>query len=110
MRSALWCVKSILSHEISYTKAISQDANLGAQALVAAVQNTENVKHDVGKAIHAHDDDSEVPRRHKWLERLIPGVEKLTVKYHGGNFVALREPSKPPGSAKIFESMPIYAR
>lgn len=74
------------------------------------MQNTENVKHDVGKAIHAHDDDSEVPRRHKWLERLIPGVEKLTVKYHGGNFVALREPSKPPGSAKVFESMPIYAR
>ena len=29
---------------------------------------------------------------------------------HAGNFVAIRDRSKPPGSVKIFESMPIYAR
>ena len=42
--------------------------------------------------------------------KLVPGIEKLAVKMHAGNFVAIRNRSKPPGSDKIFESMPIYAR
>ena len=91
------------------------DANLGAQALAAAVQNSDNGAEDVTKTIHSHGDVDEASetghsRRHKWLEKLIPGVEKLVVKYHAGNFVAYRDTSKPPGSNKFFESMPLYER
>ncbi|THH09563.1 hypothetical protein EW145_g1929 [Phellinidium pouzarii] len=88
------------------------DADLGAQALAAAVHNT-GVEHaDATNGIHDHGDPAAThgPKRHAWLEHLVPGIERLTVKYHVGNYVALRDPSKPPGSVTIFESMPIYAR
>ena len=88
---------------------------MGAQALAAAVQNSDNGAEDVTKTIHSHGDVDETSetghsKRHKWLEKLIPGVEKLVVKYHAGNFVAYRDTSKPPGSNKFFESMPLYER
>ncbi|EJD03311.1 uncharacterized protein FOMMEDRAFT_20446 [Fomitiporia mediterranea MF3/22] len=89
------------------------EASLSAQALAAAVENSDSRKHDVTQGIHGHGDEEQTAPGHKryaWLEKLIPGIEKVTVKYHGGNFVALRDPTKPPGSVKIFESMPIYAR
>ncbi|KAL5528152.1 hypothetical protein ACEPAF_7288 [Sanghuangporus sanghuang] len=90
---------------------VHEDAALNAQALDTVVQNTEHQKHDVTKGIHAHDETTAPsPKRHEWLEKLIPGIEKVTVKYHAGNYVALRDPSQPPGGVKIFESMPIYAR
>ncbi|KAF8159630.1 phosphatidylserine decarboxylase-domain-containing protein [Crassisporium funariophilum] len=40
-----------------------------------------------------------------WVHSLIPGIEKLAVEYHTGNFVAMRGESEP-----FFESMPLYAR
>jgi len=82
------------------------DSMSGAQALAAAVSETDNHsgRHDVTKAIHAHGHE------HSWLAKLIPGAEKLTVKFHAGNFVAVRDKTKPPGTEKIFESMPIYVR
>lgn len=86
------------------------DASLHTQALVASVQNSDNAKHDVTQGIHSHGDSPRGSKRHAWLEKLIPGIENVTVKYHGGNYVAVRDPSKPPGSVKVFESMPIYAR
>ena len=49
-------------------------------------------------------------KRHAWLESLVPGIEKLTVTFHAGNYVAIRDSNKPPGTVKVFESMPIYAR
>jgi len=82
---------------------------LSEQALVAAVQNSSDQSDDVTKGIHSHG-SGDTGKHHAWLEKLVPGIEKLTVHYHGGNFVAIRDPSKPPGSVKIFESMPIYAR
>ena len=84
---------------------------MNAQALDTVVQNSAHAKHDVTKGIHAHDETAAPePKRHTWLEKLIPGIEKVTVKYHAGNYVALRDPKQSPGSVKIFESMPIYAR
>ncbi|KAH8110282.1 phosphatidylserine decarboxylase-domain-containing protein [Phellopilus nigrolimitatus] len=84
----------------------------------AAVQNSDDQRHDVTKGIHAHGDanpaaesaHAHTSKRHAWLEHLVPGIERITVKYHAGNFVALRDPTKPPGSTTMFESMPIYAR
>ncbi|KAI5117883.1 hypothetical protein M0805_002274 [Coniferiporia weirii] len=86
------------------------DRELGSQALTAAVQNSGGA--DVTNGIHDHGDHKTEhgSKRHAWLERLVPGIEHLTVKYHVGNEVALRDPTKPPGSVTIFESMPIYAR
>lgn len=49
-------------------------------------------------------------KRHAWLESLVPGIETLTVKFRAGNYVALRDSNKPPGTTKVFESMPVYAR
>ena len=79
---------------------------MGADALVTVVQKSEEHE-EVTKSIHSHGDHN---KRHEWLERLIPGLEKITVKFHAGNFVAYRDRSQPPGSNKFFESMPIYAR
>ena len=85
------------------------DSSLSEQALVTAVQNSQDQPHDVSQTIHSHG-SGDKGKHHAWLEKLVPGIEKLTVHYHAGNFVAVRDPSKPPGSVKIFESMPIYAR
>ena len=84
---------------------------MGEQALSAVVSQTDHRSGGTGAAnveegIHSHGHD----KRHAWLEKLVPGVEKLTVKFHAGNFVAIRDKSKPPGSERFFESMPIYAR
>uniref|UniRef100_A0A0W0EZ36 phosphatidylserine decarboxylase n=1 Tax=Moniliophthora roreri TaxID=221103 RepID=A0A0W0EZ36_MONRR len=40
-----------------------------------------------------------------WLDKLVPGLEKLAAEYHIGNFVVVRDTGK-----LMFESMPIYAR
>ncbi|KWU43859.1 hypothetical protein RHOSPDRAFT_34660 [Rhodotorula sp. JG-1b] len=44
--------------------------------------------------------------KHPWLQRLIPGIEKLAAGYHLGNYVLTR--TDPP--EKVWESMPIYVR
>jgi len=40
-----------------------------------------------------------------WVHKLVPGIDNLAVKYHIGNYVAIRG-----GSDKVFESMPLYTR
>ncbi len=40
-----------------------------------------------------------------WVHKLIPGIERIAVEYHCGNFVVVRGSSEP-----FFESMPLYAR
>jgi phosphatidylserine decarboxylase len=40
-----------------------------------------------------------------WLHKLVPGIEKLAVEYHVGNYVVMRGGGEP-----FFESMPLYAR
>jgi len=45
--------------------------------------------------------------KHKWLQRFIPGLEKLADTEHVGNFIAV---TRGPDPEKQFESMPIYAR
>lgn len=100
------------------------DVQLGTDALAAAVQHS----NDPASSIHDHGDgdapafsapvagdtaqhaEQHSTKRHAWLERLVPGAEKLTVKFHAGNYVAVRDETKEPGSVKIFESMPLYAR
>lgn len=58
--------------------------------------------HDVSKGIHLSMHSlPHVP----WIHELIPGIEKLAVDYHVGNYVLPRGSDKP-----FFESMPIYAR
>ncbi|TDL21984.1 hypothetical protein BD410DRAFT_789065 [Rickenella mellea] len=79
------------------------DAQNASAALAGAVQQSENAS-NVTDSIHAHGHE------HHWLQKLVPGIEKIVVKTHTGNFIAVRDKSKPPGSEKIFESMPIYAR
>jgi hypothetical protein len=55
-------------------------------------------------------DTVKASKRHAWLESLVPGIEKIAVHFHAGNYVAIRDASKPPGTVKVFESMPVYAR
>lgn len=85
---------------------IDSEAALGMSALETVVKSSATHS-EVSQSIHSHGNHE---KRHEWLERLIPGIEKITVKFHAGNFVAIRDRSQPPGSRKIFESMPIYAR
>lgn len=40
-----------------------------------------------------------------WVHKLIPGIERIAVEYHCGNYVIVRGSSEP-----FFESMPLYAR
>ena len=90
-----------------------------AKALEASVQNSETERHDVTQGIHSHGDyhkeasrerGEKTSKRHAWLEKLVPCFESLSVKYHAGNYVALRDPTKAPGTEKFYESMPVYAR
>ncbi|KAM5545233.1 hypothetical protein V8D89_001344 [Ganoderma adspersum] len=73
--------------------------------LVAALQkllDKSAEEDDVRKSIHA-------PMHQLWhipfIDKLIPGIEKLANQYHIGNFVVVRGTGE-----KIFESMPIYPR
>lgn len=58
---------------------------MDAKALDAAVDNTAIENHDVSKGIHDHGDAEPAAqtksKRHQWLEKLIPGIENVTVKY-----------------------------
>ncbi|RDB23914.1 Phosphatidylserine decarboxylase proenzyme 2 [Hypsizygus marmoreus] len=72
-----------------------------ATALTALVDHS--AQHtDVGQGIHA---PMHLVFKIPWIHKLIPGIEKLAVAYHIGNFVLVRETGEP-----IFESMPLYAR
>ncbi|KAG6891234.1 hypothetical protein C0995_008486 [Termitomyces sp. Mi166 len=72
-----------------------------ASALEALVDHsTEHT--DVGQGIHTPMHDL---LRVPWIHKLIPGIEKLAVAYHVGNYYIVRSTGEP-----VFESMPIYAR
>uniref|UniRef100_A0A0K3CT30 phosphatidylserine decarboxylase n=1 Tax=Rhodotorula toruloides TaxID=5286 RepID=A0A0K3CT30_RHOTO len=44
--------------------------------------------------------------KHKWLQRFVPGIEKIASEYHVGNYVMTRGDN----AVKVWESMPIYVR
>ena len=75
-----------------------------------AFKKDEEERAEAGGASREALDTVKASKRHAWLESLVPGIEKLTVHFHAGNYVAVRDRSKPPGSVKVFESMPVYAR
>ncbi|KAJ3777685.1 phosphatidylserine decarboxylase-domain-containing protein [Lentinula raphanica] len=78
----------------------AQDDNV-AKGLESMVAHSET-SHDVSHGIHMHGKTVfEVP----WIQKMIPGIEKLAANYHIGNFVVVRKSGE-----RIFESMPIYAR
>lgn len=85
------------------TKDSLPDANQGdlTSSLKALVEHSSN-HDDVAQNIHTH---MHIVPYVPWIHKIIPGIEKLTTKYHVGNFVMVRGTNQ-----KIFESMPIYAR
>ncbi|BGP43252.1 hypothetical protein JCM10450v2_007397 [Rhodotorula kratochvilovae] len=44
--------------------------------------------------------------KHSWLQRFVPGIERVAASYHLGNYVTTRGPD----AVKVWESMPIYVR
>ncbi|KAK1222118.1 hypothetical protein PQX77_015042 [Marasmius sp. AFHP31] len=73
-----------------------------AKALEELVENSARNPEDVTQSIHMH---PMVLFKIPWIDKLVPGLEKLAACYHIGNFVVIRETGK-----LKFESMPIYAR
>ena len=79
----------------------SQDPKVAADALDTLVDNS--AKHpDVEHGIHAQ---MHKIRESHFVQKLIPGMEKVASDYHVGNFVVLRGTGE-----KFFESMPLYPR
>ncbi|KAI0073588.1 hypothetical protein K474DRAFT_1649364 [Panus rudis PR-1116 ss-1] len=79
----------------------SQDPSVAAKALNTLVDHS--VQHDdVQKGIH-------LPMHrlleNSYVQKLVPGLEKIASTYHVGNFVMLRGTKE-----KFFESMPLYPR
>lgn len=72
-----------------------------ASALQALVDHSSEHA-DVGQGIHTPVHDL---LRVPWIHKLIPGIEKLAVAYHIGNYYIVRSTRETK-----FESMPIYAR
>jgi len=79
----------------------SQDPAVSANALHTLVDNSskhENVEHGIHAQMHKLMD-------HPYIQKLIPGLEKVASDYHVGNFVAMRGSDE-----RFFESMPLYPR
>ncbi|EEB92575.1 hypothetical protein MPER_08893, partial [Moniliophthora perniciosa FA553] len=71
-----------------------------AQALEELVERSAS-DWDVSHTTHSHPSTLfMIP----WLDKLIPGLEKLAAEYHIGNFVVVRDTEK-----LMFKSMPLYA-
>ncbi|KDR80563.1 hypothetical protein GALMADRAFT_222161 [Galerina marginata CBS 339.88] len=82
----------------SLPDATHEDAAKGLSAIVDHSASTSNVTHNIHAPIHT------LINAH-WVQSLIPGIEKLAVNYHCGNYVIVRGSNEP-----FFETMPLYAR
>jgi len=72
-----------------------------AQGLTTIVDHSSS-NHDVTHHIHA---PMHLVHSMSFLNKVVPGLESLSAKYHVGNYVMIRGTDQ-----KFFESMPIYAR
>ncbi|KAH9479481.1 Phosphatidylserine decarboxylase proenzyme 2 [Psilocybe cubensis] len=75
-----------------------EDIANGLSAIVDHSAEAPNVTH------HIHTPIRSLINSH-WIKSLIPGIEKLAVDYHCGNYVIVRGSTEP-----FFETMPLYAR
>ncbi|TFK71358.1 hypothetical protein BDN72DRAFT_895722 [Pluteus cervinus] len=80
-----------------------QEEHLAANGLHSLVTHSFH-EHDVSDGIHAtvHMLSSKVD---SGLKKAVPGLERLTVDHHAGNYVVVRETGE-----RIFEAMPMYVR
>ena len=80
---------------------VKQEAVIkGLSKLVATSADEPDVGHHILAPVHT------LNKSHfDWIRKLIPGIERVAVEYHVGNFVAIRGTDE-----KVFESMPLYAR
>ena len=85
-------------HRDSLPNATYGDVAKGLQSIISKSAEDPDVTH----AIHAPLDT--LTKLH-WVQKLIPGIEKLAVEYHIGNYVIVRGEKEP-----FFESMPLFAR
>lgn len=82
----------------SLPDASHNDVAKGLSAVVEHSADNANVAHHIHTPIHM------LVGSH-WIQSLIPGIEKLAVDYHCGNYVVVRGSDEP-----FFETMPLYAR
>jgi len=85
-------------HRDSLPNATHDDVAKGLQSIVSLSAKDPDVAHAIHAPFHT------LTKLH-WLQKLIPGIEKLAVEYHCGNYVAVRGSEEP-----FFESMPLFAR
>jgi len=74
------------------------DVANGLSSIVAHSADNPNVAHHILAPMHSL-------TKLSWVHSLIPGIEKLAVEYHCGNYVVVRGTNEP-----FFETMPLYAR
>ena len=85
-------------HPDNLPQAGRDDVALGLTKVVEHSADNHNVKH----SLHA---PMQSVLKLSWVHSLVPGIEKLAVDYHVGNYVMIRGEKVP-----FFESMPLYAR
>jgi phosphatidylserine decarboxylase len=85
-------------HKDSLPDATHDDVANGLSGIVAHSADMPNVTHHIHAPIHT------LVKSH-WVQKLVPGIEKLAVEYHCGNYVVVRGSNEP-----FFETMPLYAR
>jgi phosphatidylserine decarboxylase len=82
----------------SFPDASHDDVAKGLSSAVAQSAESPEVGHHIHAPMHSL---AKLP----WVHHLIPGIEKLAVEYHCGNYVVVRGTNEP-----FFETMPLYAR
>ncbi|KAF8909349.1 phosphatidylserine decarboxylase-domain-containing protein [Gymnopilus junonius] len=75
-----------------------EDVARGLSALISHSADVPNVMSHIHAPLHS------LAQAH-WLHNFIPGIQKLAVEYHCGNYVVMRGSEEP-----FFETMPLYAR
>jgi phosphatidylserine decarboxylase len=82
----------------SLPKATRDDVAIGLQSIVAKTAEDPDLTHAIDAPFHTL-------TKLRWVQKLIPGIERLAVEYHCGNYVAVRGSDE-----QFFESMPLFAR
>ncbi|KAF9005969.1 phosphatidylserine decarboxylase-domain-containing protein [Cyathus striatus] len=85
-------------HPNNLPEATHDDMAAGLQSVVEQSSQEPDVRRHLHAPMH-------ITSRLPWLQRVIPGIEKLAASYHVGNFVVVRGQTEP-----FFEPMPLYAR
>ncbi|PPR03223.1 hypothetical protein CVT26_008071 [Gymnopilus dilepis] len=82
----------------SLPEASHEDVAKGLAAIVDHSAQEPNIVSHIHAPLHS------LAQAH-WIHKFIPGIQKLAVEYHCGNYVVVRGSSEP-----FFETMPLYAR